>query len=50
VELEDVVVEEEAAAVPQAARIAVAASRRKDIRSDGDVRIDIFFRSFRRCS
>ena len=38
--------EEEAAAVPQAARIAVAASRRKDVFSDRDVRIDIFFRSF----
>jgi hypothetical protein len=38
--------EEEAAAVPQAARIAVAASKRKEIFSDSDVRIDILFRSF----
>jgi hypothetical protein len=34
--------EEEAAAVPQAASIAVAASKRKEIVNDGDVRIDIF--------
>jgi hypothetical protein len=43
--------EEEAVAVPllllpQAARIAVAASKRNEIFSDSDVRIDIFFRSF----
>ena len=38
--------EEEATAVPQAARIAVAASKRKENFSDGDVRIDIFCRSF----
>lgn len=41
--------EEEAAAVPQAARIALAASRSKAIRRGSDVRTDIFFRSFRRC-
>ena len=46
VELEEVELEEEAPAVPQAARIAVAASKRRDIFSDGDVRIDIFLRSF----
>ena len=48
------VAEEEAVAVPlllpQAARIAVAASKRKvtltNIFSDSDVRIDIFFTSF----
>jgi hypothetical protein len=37
--------EEEAVAVPQAARIAAAASKRNDILSESDVRIDIFFRS-----
>jgi hypothetical protein len=46
VELEEVELEEEAAAVPQAARIAVAASKRKDILSDSEVPFDIFFRSF----
>jgi hypothetical protein len=55
VELEEVELEEEAVAVPllllpQAARIAVAASKRKvtltNVFSDGDVRIDISFTSF----
>ena len=54
-ELEEVELEEEAVAVPllllpQAARIAVAASKRKvtltNVFSDSDVRIDIFFTSF----
>jgi hypothetical protein len=52
VEVEEVELEEEAVAVPlllpQAARIAVAASKRKGTRmffSASDVRIDIFFRS-----
>jgi hypothetical protein len=38
--------EEEATAVPHAARIAAAASRRRDSCGDSDVRIDIFLRSF----
>ena len=55
VELEEVELEEEAVAVPllllpQAARIAVAASKRKvthtNVFSDSDVRFDIFFTSF----
>jgi hypothetical protein len=55
VELKEVELEEEAVAVPllllpQAARIAVAASKRKvtltNIFSDSDVRFDIFFTSF----
>ena len=55
VELEEVELEEEAVAVPllllpQAARIAVAASKRiitiTNVFSDSDVRIDIFFTSF----
>ena len=37
--------EEEAAAVPQAARVAVAASKRTEIFSDSEVCIDIFLRS-----
>ena len=54
-ELEEVELEEEAVAVPllllpQAARIAVAASKRiitiTNVFSDSDVRIDIFFTSF----
>jgi hypothetical protein len=45
VELEEVELEEEAAAVPHAARIAVAASKRRDNFSESDVRIDIFFGS-----
>ena len=55
VELEEVELEEEAVAVPllllpQAARIAVSASKRKvthmNVFSDSDVRFDIFFISF----
>jgi hypothetical protein len=55
VELEEVELEEEAVAVPllllpQAARSAVATSKRKvtlmNVFSDSDVRIDIFFTSF----
>ena len=55
VELEEVELEEEAVAVPllllpQAARIAVATSKRKvtltNVFSDSDVRFDIFFTSF----
>jgi hypothetical protein len=55
VELEEVELEGEAVAVPlpllpQAARITVAASKRKvtitNVFSDSDVRIDIFFTSF----
>ena len=55
VELEEVELEEEAVAVPllllpQAARIAVSASKRKvthmNVFSDSDVRFDIFFTSF----
>ncbi len=54
-ELEEVELEEEAVAVPllllpQAARIAVAASKRKvrqtNVFSDSDVRFDIFLTSF----
>jgi hypothetical protein len=55
VELEEVELEEEVGAVPllllpQAARIMVAASKRKatltNVLSDSDVRFDIFFTSF----
>jgi hypothetical protein len=42
VELKEVELDEEVAAVPQAARIAVAASKRKEVLNDSDVRIDIF--------
>jgi len=45
-ELEEEAVADPLLLLPQAARIPVAATKRKEIFSDSDVRIDIFFGSF----
>jgi hypothetical protein len=45
-ELEDEAVADPLLLLPQAARIPVAATKRKEIVGDSDVRIDIFFGSF----